>query len=92
LFFRWIKQHLRIKPFYGTSANDVKTRIRVVLCICLLVAIMKKRFHLSGSLHALLQILEVNVFEKTPLQQLVRGVMKQNAEPKISNQANLFNP
>jgi hypothetical protein len=92
LFFRWIKQHLRIKSFYGTSANAVKTQIWVALCIYLLVAIMKKRLHLSGSLHTLLQILEVNIFERKPIQQLVRDAMKQNTEPVTSNQTNLFNP
>lgn len=90
LFFRWIKQHLRIKTFYGTSANAVKTQIWIALCIYLLVAIMKKRLSLPGSLHTLLQILEVNIFEKKPIQQLVKNAMKQNAEPEISNQMNLF--
>ena len=60
LFFKWIKQHLRIKSFFGTSANAVKTQIWVALCIYLLVAILKKRLNLPGSLHTLLQILEVN--------------------------------
>jgi hypothetical protein len=92
LFFRWIKQHLRIKTFYGTSTNAVKTQIWIALCIYLLVAIMKKRLNLPGSLHTLLQILEVNIFEKKPIQQLVRNAMKQNEEPKISNQMNLLKP
>ena len=92
LFFRWIKQHLRIKSFYGTSANAVKTQVWIAVCIYLLVAIMKKRLNLPGSLHTLLQILEINVFEKKSIQQLVKNAMKQNIEPKISNQMNLFNP
>jgi hypothetical protein len=92
LFFRWIKQHLRIKTFYGTSANAVKTQIWIALCIYLLVAIMKKQLNLPGSLHTLLQILEVNIFEKKPIQQLVRNAMKQNAKPELGNQMNLFNP
>jgi len=92
LFFRWIKQHLRIKSFYGTSANAVKTQIWIAVCVYLLVAIMKKRLNLPGSLHTLLQILEINVFEKKPIQQLVKYAMKQNAEPEIDNQMNLFNP
>jgi len=92
LFFRWIKQHLRIKSFYGTSANAVKTQIWIAVCVYLLVAIMKKRLNLPGSLHTLLQILEINVFEKKPIQQLVKYAMKQNAESKIGNQTNLFNP
>lgn len=92
LFFRWIKQHLRIKSFYGTSANAVKTQIWIAVCVYLLVAIMKKRLDLPGSLHTLLQILEINVFEKKPIQQLVKDAMKQSTEPKIGNQTNLFNP
>ena len=92
LFFKWIKQHLRIKSFYGTSANAVKIQIWVALGIYLLVAILKKRLHLSCSLHTLLQILEVNLFERKPIEQLVRDAMKQIMEPEISNQADLFKP
>ncbi|HOT74071.1 MAG TPA: IS4 family transposase [Anaerohalosphaeraceae bacterium] len=92
LFFKWIKQHLRIKSFYGTSANAVKIQVWVALCMYLLVAILKKRLHLSCSLHTLLQILEVNLFERKPIQQLVRDAMKQNTEPEISNQVDLFKP
>jgi hypothetical protein len=80
LFFRWIKQHLRIKTFYGTSANATKTQGWIALCIYLLIAIMKKRLNLPGSLHTLMQILEVNIFEKKPIQQLIRDAMKQNPE------------
>ena len=87
-----IKQHLQIKSFCGTSANAVKTQVWVALCIYLLVAIMKKRLHLPGSLHTLLQILEVKIFERKPIQQLVRDAMKQNTEPQISNQVDLFKP
>ena len=92
LFFKWIKQHLRIQSFYGTSANAVKIQVWVALCIYLLVAILKKRLHLSCSLHTLLQILEVNLFERKPIEQLVRDAMKQIMEPEISNQADLFKP
>jgi len=92
LFFKWIKQHRRIKSFFGTSVNAVRTQIWVALCIYLLVAILKKRLHLSCSLHTLLQILEVNLFERKPIEQLVRDAMKQITEPKISNQADLFKP
>jgi IS4 transposase len=62
LFFRWIKQHLRIKTFYGTSPNAVKTQIWIAISIYLLVAILKKRLDLPGSLHTIMQILEVNIF------------------------------
>ena len=92
LFFKWIKQHLRIKSFFGTSANAVKIQIWVALCIYLLVAILKKQLHLPCSLHTLLQILEVNLFEKKPIEQLVRDAMKQNTETEISNQVDLFKP
>ena len=91
LFFKWIKQHLRIKTFYGTSPNAVKTQIWIAVSIYLLVAIMKKRLNLPGSLHTILQILEVNIFEKKPIIQLVRDALKQKSEPVISNQMNLFN-
>ena len=91
LFFRWIKQHLRIKTFYGTSPNAVKTQIWVAVIIYLLVAIMKKQLNLPESLHTILQILEVNIFEKKPIIQLVNDALKQIQEPEISNQLNLFN-
>lgn len=92
LFFKWIKQHLRIKSFFGTSFNAVKTQIWVAISVYLLVAIMKKRLNLPGSLHTILQILEVNIFEKKPIIQLVSDALKQNKEPAVSNQLNLFNP
>ncbi len=69
LFFKWIKQHLRIKAFFGTSANAVKTQIWIAVCIYLLVAITKKRLKTDRSLYTILQILSVSVFEKTPLLQ-----------------------
>jgi hypothetical protein len=92
LFFKWIKQHLRIKSFFGTSANAVKIQIWVALCIYLLVAILKMRLHLPCSLHTLLQILEVNLFERKPIEQLVRDAMKQITEPEISCKMKLLNP
>jgi hypothetical protein len=67
LFFKWIKQHLRIKAFYGTSANAVKTQVWTAVCTYLLVAIMRKRLKLETSLHTILQILSVSIFEKTPV-------------------------
>ena len=91
LFFRWIKQHLRIKTFYGTSPNAVKTQIWIAVSIYLLVAILKKRLHLPGNLHTLLQILEVNIFEKRPIIQIVKDAYKQEPEPSLCNQLNLFN-
>ena len=91
LFFRWIKQHLRIKTFYGTSPNAVKTQIWIAVSIYLLVAILKKRLDLPGSLHTILQILEVNIFEKKPIIQIVKDAYKQEPEPCLCNQLNLFN-
>jgi len=69
LFFKWIKQHLRIKVFYGTSENAVKTQIWIAVCIYVLVAIVKKRLGLEQSLYTILQILSVSIFEKTPILQ-----------------------
>ena len=67
LFFKWIKQHLRIKAFYGTSENAVKTQIWTALCSYLLVAIVRRRLALPLNLYAMLQILSVSVFERTPI-------------------------
>jgi hypothetical protein len=69
LFFKWIKQHLRIKAFFGTSANAVKTQIWIAVCVYLLIAITKKRLKIEQSLYTILQILSVSVFEKMPLLQ-----------------------
>jgi DDE family transposase/uncharacterized protein DUF4372 len=70
LFFKWIKQHLRIKSFYGTSDNAVRTQVWIAIAVYVLVALLKKRLKLSLSLHAMLQILSLTLFEKTPLLQL----------------------
>jgi hypothetical protein len=69
LFFKWIKQHLRIKAFYGTSPNAVRTQIWSAIAVYLLVAILKKRLHLDSSLYTILQILSLMLFEKTPIRQ-----------------------
>ena len=69
LFFKWIKQHLRIKAFYGTSENAVKTQIWIAVCVYVLVAIVKKRLGLEHSLYTILQILSVGLFEKTSITQ-----------------------
>ena len=69
LFFKWIKQHLRIKAFYGTSENAVRTQVWIAIAVYVLVAIVKKRFHLSASLYTILQILSLTLFEKTPILQ-----------------------
>ena len=72
LFFRWIKQHLRIKAFYGTSENAVKSQIWIAVSVYVLIAIIKKRLRLEPNLYTILQILSLTVFEKTPLDQLLR--------------------
>ena len=67
LFFKWIKQHLRIKAFYGTSENAVKTQIWIAVSVYVLVAIVRKRLGLEASLYQILQILSLTLFEKTPI-------------------------
>jgi hypothetical protein len=91
LFFKWIKQHLRIKSFVGTSVNAVKSQIWVALCIYLLVAITKKKLGIPCSLYTFLQILEGNLFEKKPISSLVAEALKQNPDTHDCNQLNLFN-
>jgi IS4 transposase len=71
LFFKWFKQHLRIKTFYGTNENAVKTQIWIAVCTYVLIAIAKKRLHLPNSLHEILQILSLTMFETTPINQLL---------------------
>jgi hypothetical protein len=90
LFFKWIKGHLRIKSFYGTSANAVKTQVWVAIIVYLLVAIAKKRLKLQPSLHTLLQIVEVNLFEKIDIIQLVTKALRQEIMAETDNQLNLF--
>ena len=86
LFFKWIKGHLRIKAFYGTSANAVQTQVWVAICVYLMVAILKKELRLPLSLHTMLQILSVNVFEKVPLVELFAQSPPEIIENEISNQ------
>ena len=90
LFFKWVKQHLRIKAFYGTSPNAVKTQIWIAISVYLLVAIAKKELDLPGSLHTILQIFEVNLFEKRTIKQIVSEALKQESDTPASNQLNLF--
>ena len=90
LFFRWIKQHLRIKAFYGTSENAVKTQIWIALSVYVLVAIVKKRLALDVSLYKLLQILSVTLFEKTPISIAVFDIGSQFDQIDDRNQLQLF--
>jgi IS4 transposase len=90
LFFKWIKQHLRVKKFYGTSANAVKTQLWVALIVYLLVAILKKRLGLQASLYKTLQILSLTLFEKMPILQALESTAYELLPDPPSNQLNLF--
>jgi IS4 transposase len=87
LFFKWIKQHLRIKAFYGTSENAVKTQIWIAVCVYVLVAIVKKQLGLDHSLYTILQILSVGLFEKTPI---LKAFSRQDEENKTADYCNLL--
>jgi len=90
LFFKWIKQHLRIKAFYGTSENAVKTQIWIAVSVYVLVAIIRKRLRLEASLYQILQILSVTLFEKTPILQALQAPDSQD-DPLVNvNQLILF--
>ncbi|MGB9289570.1 MAG: IS4 family transposase [Terracidiphilus sp.] len=91
LFFKWIKQHLRIKAFYGTSENAVKTQIWIAVSIYVLVAIVRKRLGLQVSLYQILQILSVTLFEKTPILQALQACDSDSNLVDIGNQLILFN-
>ena len=90
LFFKWIKQHLRIKSFYGTSENAVKTQIWIAISVYLLVAIIKKRLNLEMSLYTFLQILSVTSFEKISILQLLTKFDYTTHEDDYSKQLKLF--
>src|SRR5271165_2252950 len=90
LFFRWIKQHLRIKQFYGTSKNAVKTQIWIAVSVYVLVAIVKKRLRLDASLYTLMQVLSVTIFEKVPIQTALSSEASKCDTVTENNQLNLF--
>jgi hypothetical protein len=90
LFFKWIKQHLRIKAFFGETANAVKTQIWSAVCVYVLVAIVKKRLAIKASLYEMLQILSLTLFEKTQLLGLFVDIPSENSDPIANNQLNLF--
>ena len=90
LFFKWIKQNLRIKHFFGTTENAVKTQVWIAICIYVLVAIVRKELGLEMSLSQILQILSVNAFEQIPLAQLVTQTQSQNNPNNIHNQLMLW--
>ena len=90
LFFKWIKQHLRIKAFFGTSENAVKTQIWIAISVYVLVAIVKKRLRLEASLYTILQILSVSLFEKIPILRAFSQSTCTTSDPPPGNQLILF--
>ena len=90
LFFKWIKQHLRIKAFFGTSENAVKTQIWIAVSVYVLVAIVRKRLGLEASLYQILQILSVTLFEKTPILRALQSSGTENDLVDSGNQLILF--
>lgn len=90
LFFKWVKQHLRIKRFYGNSANAVKTQVWIAVCVYLLVAILKKRLQSDHRLYTILQILGITVFHKDPIHQLLTEIAPKSDQPDNCNQLELF--
>jgi hypothetical protein len=90
LFFKWIKQHLRIKAFFGTSENALKSQIYIAISVYVLVAIIRKRYGSSASLYSTLQILSLTLFDKTPLHELLASIDQQEPPMELTNQLNLF--
>ncbi len=90
LFFKWIKQHLGIKAFYGTTENAVKTQVWIAISVYVLVTIVKKTLNLDQSLYTILQVLSVTLFEKEPIYQALSNVGCTNQEDCPSKQLNLF--
>ena len=90
LFFKWIKQHLKIKSFWGESENAVKTQIWIAICTYLMVAIAKKELGVERNLYEILQIVSVSVFDKTPLKELLFERQLQKPSEELSNELYLF--
>jgi len=90
IFFKWIKQHLRIKAFYGTTENAVKTQIWIAITVYVLVAIIKKQLKIDLSLYTILQILSVTLFEKTPILEALSVIQPQELKGVLCNQLTLF--
>lgn len=90
LFFKWIKQHLKIKSFWGQSENAVKTQVWIAVSVYVLVAIAKKRFMLKQSLYEILQILSISIFDKMPINQLFQQTQVQYFKEQKDNQLNIF--
>ena len=90
LFFRWIKQHLKIKSFFGTSTNAVNTQIWIAISSYVLIALVKKRLKIDKSLYSILQFLSISIFEKIPLLSAFQDFNDTQFESEDSNQLNLF--
>jgi hypothetical protein len=90
LFFKWIKQHLRIKAFYGNTPNAVKSQVWIAISVYVLVAIVKKELGLQANMYEILQVLSVTLFEKTPLKSLFSGHLSNFLQGKLHNQLSLF--
>ena len=90
LFFKWIKQHLRIKAFYGTTPNAVKTQVWIAISVYVLLAILKKELNLKTSMYEILQVLGVMLFEKTPVKNLFYADFNNFSKSLLRNQLLLF--
>jgi len=90
LFFKWIKQHLKIKSFYGTSENAIHCQIWIAICSYLIVAIAKKKLKIQQTLYSFLQVISISIFEKEPINQLVSNNQSHFKDSDFSNQLNLF--
>ncbi len=90
LFFKWIKQNLKIKTFWGTSENAVKVQIWIAISVYIIVAIAKKRFNLKQSLYEMLQVISISVFDKVPINELFSNTIQQNFKELNRNQLNIF--
>jgi hypothetical protein len=90
LFFKWVKQHLQIKAFYGTSENAVKTQIWIAVSVYVLVAIIRKRLNLDASLYTLMQVFSVTVFEKALIEYVILQTADSSEYVTDDNQLNLF--
>ncbi len=90
LFFKWIKQNLKIKTFWGTSENAVKVQIWIAISVYIIVAIAKKRFNLKQSLYEILQVISISVFDKVPINELFSNPIQQNFKELNRNQLNIF--
>ena len=90
MFFKWIKEHLRIKFFFGTIENIVKIQIWITVSVCVLVAVIKKRLKLEAKFYTILQVLSVTIFGRLPLVQMFTEPNYKTESPKINNQLPLF--